>query len=582
MRICLMNLCQLININDIKNYIFQFLNVGDLCSLKETSTLFVNIVNETNIYQIFTKFYSKQHFVSLHYIYEFRDFEFLKYFIVNNFICTSINIDTFLINGDTKIITYLLTKKHPIHFNIYSIKKMIGNKHFDLLGILYNHNHRKLYDDNILRVLCRHGYLDLLIWYHDHNFLTDIPEDVYLIAAKKGNLDIINYLIKIDPYFTKNYQAIISTALHYGHFSIVKEYNYQLENIKSFSVTNSLINNSRELYDYFKSNNYELPPLNNVKIIESAIKNKFFDILSEIIETYNDDIFLDQNILVVAIINNRLDLLEWFYTIKPSEFYSTSVNHMLSSAILFKNYECIKWIFNRIIIGKQMTFFITYSSFYHTAISYKEYDITLWCFNQVVPVYIEDIIATAIKSRAFPILEWIKDNNYDLKYSKDCIINIFNLGYVDVAEYLKNSRYSLVYEIEWIDNIILAGHIPLLTYIYSFDENVSSRFTQKIFYKVLQYGHSQMASYLYSLMHFDISLEMYQMILWNGKYKFILWLKSINFVFPSKEKYTYDINSREDIDFHLMFTDIYFINWLKKNNFCFYSYNNHRLMLPDN
>lgn len=576
-----MNFNNLVKIKDVRNYLFHFFNIGILCNLAQVSTEFHLFIKGIELYQIFTSFYLRRSSVSLYHLCEFQNLELLKYFINHKLIYGHIDLEFFLNSGNVNIIEYLLKNKQSITFNLYDIKMMIKNKHFHIVNILYTYNYRQLYDENILYVLCRYNYLDTLKWYHDHNFLTNIPIKAFEVAAKKGNLDIIKFLIKINPLIDLN--LIVSFALHYGKLNIIKEYEYLVKNYLPEYVSFSLSNNSRELYDYYKLNNYELPLLNTTAIIESVIISNFSDILIEIIQIYRQDIVVNKKILVFAAMKNKIDLLTWLYNIKPTEFYSNTIDLILTNSLLLKNYESIKWIFNYIVNYKKIDISIDRSPFYEDAMRYKEYDLVLWCFTQKPPIFVDNIIIKAITTSSIPILDWIDKHNYELKYSKDSIITVFNLGYVEIATYLKNSRYSLLYEIEWIDNIILAGHVPLLKFIYSFDKNISTRFTQEIFNNVLSNGSIHMVDYLYSLIRFKITLATYQNILKRGNYRFILWLKKIKFTFPSKKDFIYDESMFKKKEIGLNdYKDIYFTQWLIKNNFCIYKNKNQYLILPDN
>ena len=117
------------------------------------------------------------------------------------------------------------------------------------------------------------------------------------------------------------------------------------------------------------------------------------------------------------------------------------INNILQNACRYNHIEVLEWLLKHN-IGSRV-----YNILFHAA-TYGNIKILNWFENKNYHIYdqiIIDVIKTAAFHKHVNVFEWFKNSIYNFKYDKSLFLRVVNNKCNDILEWLKKNNYAIKY-----------------------------------------------------------------------------------------------------------------------------------------
>jgi hypothetical protein len=412
----------------------------------------------------------------------FEPTTFISVFITPKYNYTS-NIFSFPPQTPTNVVYYpgnwlcILSDRYPL-YDIKTIKKFklsISNDYIsgvcrigrtDILDWLLNINKDFKYDEHALTWASYNGHINVLDWWVNNNLPLLYTEYCLDGASRSGHINVLNWW-KNSGLELKYTERALNEASQNGHIHVLDWWKnsglplkYSVQSLNCASMKGHV-----NVLDWWKNNNYELKF--SIYAIIHASNYGHINVLnwwkdSKINLQYNEDVILG------AFSDERIDVLDWWVNSNLPIKYPENIFDIVLDKV---NVRILKWLFDN--QTKFANSFLDLKKFHQMLRWFNSSDLLDLLKNarkngillKSNSSYFEFLYESDPKETVL-ILEWFKENGYELRYSESVFRNASITGCVDVLEWWKNSGFEIKDKYLYsLDEASSNGHINVLNWI---------------------------------------------------------------------------------------------------------------------
>ena len=291
--------------------------------------------------------------------------------------------------------------------------------------------------------------------------------DIYYRIAKKGNIDMLNLMLKIKdpPNLKANIKYIVKGAARGGHKSII-EWIIKKYKVDCHATQYAAKGNHFELLKWLYKNGFKISKMVN----GCAVKTGNMEMIKWVFKKNN---YICGTCVYFAVKNNNVDLLQWFYD------YNTYISELIcDNAVIGGKIEIVKWCLNR---GLNYVAIDPYSCHIEMLEWLKK--------NNYITTKSEKLSIEATHSNKFETLKWAYENGF-LISPKVCE----EAALVDNIEILKWYRKNIGnVTIQAAEVAIKSGRLEILKWILKKGIKMNADFCGMAAW----YGHFDILKWLY-------------------------------------------------------------------------------------